>query len=196
MKLLLFGLFFSVVLISSFAKNIVKREFESLDDLTDRLEQLTEEVDQDTALREHTGTCDARYKKVGCFRDKGSAKTLEHLLLQDRDKYGAHYGGKLIDWHHWEDYMKDLACRCAKLARSKGYVHFGLQYYGECYGGHESSRRYDHYGRSSACTGQNYQPCNDDSSTECVGKGFTNYVYHVDQEGSGGGEINPNAYDN
>ena len=74
-----------------------------------------------------------------------------------------------------------LACRCAKLARSKGYVHFGLQYYGECYGGHESTRRYDHYGRSSKCTGQNYQPCNDDSSTECVGKGFTNYVYHVDQ---------------
>ena len=75
-----------------------------------------------------------------------------------------------------------LACRCAKKAQLRGYVHFGLQFYGVCYGGHESVRKYDHYGRSNKCTGQNYQDCDDNPSAgECVGKALTNYVYSVDQ---------------
>lgn len=199
-KVLLSGVFISAFLFSCFAKNLVKRDYEDLNNLEDRLKQLTEQVDQDvdSALREYQGTCDVKYSKVGCFHDRsGSARTLEHLLFQDRDKHGPQFSGKLIDWNHWEDYMKDLACRCAKKAQLRGYVHFGLQFYGVCYGGHESVRKYDHYGRSNKCTGQNYQDCDDNPSAgECVGKALTNYVYSVDQGGSGGGEVNPYAYDN
>lgn len=196
MNLLPSSFLFSAILLSSFAKDITNREFESLDELTDRLQKLTEEEDK-TLKREYSGKCGASFEKVGCFRDRYGAKTLEHLLFNDRvpDKSKGETKARL-DWNNWNDYMKDLACRCAEAARKKGYVHFGLQFYGECYGGHESQRKYDHYGRTSSCTGVNYKPCDDDSSSACVGQAFTNYVYHVDPEGSGGGEVNPNAYDN
>lgn len=193
MNLLLSIFLCSAILFSSYGKDIAKREFESLDELTDRLQKLTEQEDK-TQKREYSGSCGAHYEKVGCFKDRHHAKTLDKLLFNDRVARKGESKPRL-DWNNWNDYIKDLACRCAEAARKMGYVHFGLQYYGECFAGHESQRRYDHYGRSSSCTSANYNPCDDDSPSQCVGAGFTNYVYHVDPEGSGGGEVNPNAYD-
>lgn len=74
-----------------------------------------------------------------------------------------------------------LACRCAKESRAKGYDHFGLQYYGECWSDPGAADKFDRYGKSENCMGFAYKPCDDEDSNECVGGENKNYVYRVEE---------------
>ena len=75
-----------------------------------------------------------------------------------------------------------LACRCARESGAKGYSHFGLQYYGECWSDPGAADRFRRYGKSGGCKGFEYKQCDDDESSECVGGPNENYVYRIVQE--------------
>lgn len=52
-------------------------------------------------------------------------------MLNERDKTSKVYGGRVINWRDWNNYMQGFACRCAKIVKAKGYKVFGLQFYGK-----------------------------------------------------------------
>ena len=78
-------------------------------------------------------------------------------------------GGKLkskIDWNNFNKTIED----CAKEASKKGYLYFGLQFYGECWSGPQDNSTYDRDGKSKSCT-------------RGVGKKRANMVYMLTGEG-------------
>ena len=75
-----------------------------------------------------------------------------------------------------------LYCRCAELTEQRGYTHFGLQFYGECWSGPNATERFGIQGVSGRCIGGDYGSCVDSAETECIGKDSTNYIYQLFKE--------------
>lgn len=71
-----------------------------------------------------------------------------------------------IDWNNLNKTIE----ACAKEASKKGYLYFGLQFYGECWSGPEAHKTYERYGKSNSCT-------------LGVGKKRANMVYMLTGEG-------------
>ena len=128
--------------------------------------------------------CDVMYKKMGCYHDPGSygnnhQRPLRNLLLNWRHK---------VDWTDgWNNHLRNMACKCAELAKQNGYRYFGLQYYGECWSGIHSSDLFNS-STSNKCWGHrpDYKNCDDNSLTECIGQAHQNYIYEVTLEGAKG----------
>ena len=96
------------------------------------------------------------------------------------------YKSKLINLSCIIEYLKifSSAIRCAELANEKGYHYIGLQYYGECWSGVLDVKLFDG-NKSEECWGYqpDYENCDDDSPTECIGTANHNYIYEVRPEG-------------
>ena len=52
-------------------------------------------------------------------------------MFTDLDKNAAEYSDFPVDWGNFDDYLKDVACRCAKLSKAKGFPYFGIENFGE-----------------------------------------------------------------
>lgn len=76
--------------------------------------------------------CKIQYKAVGCYKDDGQ-RPLPLEILNERDETSKVYGGRMIDWYDWDNYMAGFACRCAAKAKSLGYTVFGLQFFGKLF---------------------------------------------------------------
>ncbi|XP_020601207.1 uncharacterized protein LOC110040329 isoform X2 [Orbicella faveolata] len=165
-------IFLLVVMVQSSSLKDIKNDME--------FEQMYRSFLEEEEVSDEPEECDVNYEKVGCFKDKTDARALSVRIFSDR---------KNIDWEagKWEKFLKRLACRCAKESRTKGYDHFGLQYYGECWSDPEAADKFDRYGKSENCMGFAYKPCDDEDSNECVGGENKNYVYRVEEGGSASG---------
>jgi len=125
-------------------------------------------------------SCARDYEKVGCFHDSfrtNADRVFPNELYNIRDPLSNQWNGYTLNWRNFPESIHDLTCKCAELARSKGWAYFGTQFYGECWSG--PSMNYGRDGNSIECIGNDYRPCDDKSETECVGKAFTNYVYKL-----------------
>ena len=80
----------------------------------------------------HCSSCEVAYKAKGCFQDSPD-RVLKEQVLNERDKTSKVYGGRMINWRDWNNYMQGFACRCAKIVKAKGYKVFGLQFYGKSF---------------------------------------------------------------
>ncbi|KAL9987880.1 hypothetical protein ACROYT_G002258 [Oculina patagonica] len=100
-----------------------------------------------------SSTGSSEYVKVGCFKDKLRQRALPELLVSYRGK---------IDWNN----LNQIVENCAREAKKKNYMYFGIQFYGECWSGATAPGTYDRYGRSTQCT-------------TTVGKAGTNLVYRL-----------------
>lgn len=98
-----------------------------------------------------------RFRPVGCFKDaiKKEDRALPVLLRNYRTT------GEL-DWRN----LKDVVLKCAEEVRKKGWVYFGIQFWGECWSGPSAHVTYDVYGKTT--TG-----CFNDT----WGMEFSNFVY-------------------
>ena len=92
------------------------------------------------------------YNSLGCFKD-GTPRALPLLLKNFRVN---------IDW---TDMTKTVRA-CAEIAKERGHLVFGIQYYGECWSGPDTEDTYNKYGPSGNCWNG-------------VGKEGTNYVYKI-----------------
>jgi len=126
--------------------------------------------------------CERKWKKVGCFHDYVTTRPLLYELLNRRDPYNHNFDGKLINWKAYPATLKELYCRCAELTEQRGYTHFGLQFYGECWSGPNATDRFGIQGVSGRCIGGDYGSCVDSAETECIGKDSTNYIYQLFKE--------------
>ncbi|XP_078375577.1 coadhesin-like isoform X1 [Oculina patagonica] len=141
-------------------------------------------------------TCKRTWKKVGCFNDlKVGQRALADQMVNIRDKNSKVYPKEYahFNWGQLTDSFHSLACLCAEKAREKGYDAFGLQFYGECWGGQDGKMTYSMFGtaKESRCvmdyTYANNKPtgwkhCDISSEQECVGSQRTNYVYILTED--------------
>ncbi|KAK3735071.1 hypothetical protein QZH41_010780 [Actinostola sp. cb2023] len=79
-----------------------------------------------------------KYKSIGCYKDSHRPPRPLPKLLANLRPY--------IKWNNFEN----IVSMCAKLAESKGYRYFGIEFYGECWTS-ENGKGYDRDGGSSRC---------------------------------------------
>lgn len=102
-----------------------------------------------------------RYKYIGCYKDPYRSNRALPIRYFNARKY--------IDWKKEDFNFKKVIDMCAVHARNRSdLTHFGVQFYGECWGGQAGSR-YDAYGKSENCM-------------KGAGGGWTNAVYKLISE--------------
>jgi hypothetical protein len=53
-----------------------------------------------------SGTCEVPHYKTGCYKDVRKQEALGELLFQDRCEGCPKYGGELMNWPNYGDYLK------------------------------------------------------------------------------------------
>lgn len=142
-------------------------------------EERDEEADDAGETKEFV--CNLKYKKIGCYADKGKKdKPLVSFMESDEDLSGFAKRGKIkgstLDKFNGE--LPKFACKCANDAINGGNAIFGLQNLAECWSGPDDSK-YDKDGSSEDCVTFDMAKC-DDSSEICAGKKHANFMYYVD----------------
>ena len=101
---------------------------------------------------------------VGCYRDSvlAKARTLPELV----HNYRWPKGQKEFDWNNLNKTIE----ACAREVNKKGYLYFGIQFYGECWSGPEGHLTFDRVKTSKHCI-------------KGVGKSWTNFVYRLAGQG-------------
>ncbi|KAK3700598.1 hypothetical protein QZH41_010513 [Actinostola sp. cb2023] len=130
--------------------------------------------------------CERPYEKVGGFIEK-TERVLTELLLNDRDCTSDKNDGHVLDWNAFTASVHSLACRCAEIAKEKGYKVFGLQFYGECWSGPSAEASFAKYGAANPSQifqeiGSPPPPCDKTKDQECIGGPLVNYVYRLKDE--------------
>lgn len=98
------------------------------------------------------------YAPIGCYKDPlEEPRPLPELIENFRD-------GRV----NWTNLNHTIAA-CAEAARKKGYLYFGLQFYGECWSGPQDKLNYARNGSSKNCD-------------KGVGKDRANFVYKLPEE--------------
>ena len=75
--------------------------------------------------------CDVSFKPLGCFKDQQHQRALPYHIYNERDDSIDNYGGQMINWHDWENYLPAFICRCANRAKEHGYDLIGVQFFGK-----------------------------------------------------------------
>jgi len=140
-----------------------------------------EEGDSDGA-EEKEFVCNLKYKKIGCYADKGKKdKPLASFLESDAEIGGMDKRGKLPKGEKYDKFNQELpkfACKCANDALNGGNAIFGLQNLAECWSGPDDSK-YDKDGASEDCVTFDFAKCADNSEI-CAGKKHANFMYYID----------------
>ncbi|KAL9980068.1 hypothetical protein ACROYT_G008609 [Oculina patagonica] len=126
--------------------------------------------------------CPVKHMEVGCFEDIRDQRALPELLLTARDATSSVYFGENINWNDWANFIDRFTCACATKAKQKNFDYFGIEYYGECWGGMD----YDVHGPSGKCQMIEKGACVFEACDEhrndarlCVGSQLSLYVYTV-----------------
>lgn len=76
-------------------------------------------------------------------------------------------------------FLLSLVCRCAKAAANRGFVFFGIQFYGECWSSADAAQRFFKYHSNDKCVDTEYEACDTASDKACAGVARMNYVYEI-----------------
>ncbi|XP_078360074.1 uncharacterized protein LOC144644454 [Oculina patagonica] len=119
------------------------------------------------------------FQRVGCYKEKSKEGCpLSDLLFTDRTSTSSKWSGVKYAFQEFNAYLPDLACRCAKATRVKGYKVFGLTHYGECYSSDDDSPTFAESDMSSHCVTMNFGLCQD-SSALCIGENHSIFVFKL-----------------
>ncbi|XP_022796157.1 uncharacterized protein LOC111334628 isoform X1 [Stylophora pistillata] len=130
----------------------------------------------------HNGDCPVQFIKKGCFNDLQSPKPLPKLMFTDLNARDAKFSGVPIDWGSWASYLQNVVCRCAQVSKAKGFYHFGIENFGECWSGENSDKTYSNDGPSEFCISKEFAECDTNDANVCGGNATTTYVYSISKE--------------
>jgi hypothetical protein len=124
--------------------------------------------------------CNLKFKKIGCYADKGKKdKPLASFLESDAELGGMDKKDKIKGGSKkFNSELPKFACKCANDALNGGNAIFGLQNLAECWSGPDDSQ-YDKDGASEDCVTFDMAKC-DENSEICAGKKHANFMYYVD----------------
>jgi len=139
-----------------------------------------EDAQDDSGEKEFV--CNLKYKRIGCYADKGKKdKPLVSFMESDEDLSAMGKRGKLPKKDAMGKFNSELpkfACKCANDAINGGNAIFGLQNLAECWSGPDDSK-YDKDGASEDCVTFDMAKC-DENAEVCAGKKHANFMYYVD----------------
>ncbi|KXJ17251.1 Uromodulin [Exaiptasia diaphana] len=122
---------------------------------------------------------------LGCLKGndvKSGQALLPKLLFTDRDKTSIVYSNITLKWSEWNNYLEDVACRCAESAAKTGYQYFGIQFFGECWSGPFTQGNAGlHSVKSGKCLGKDNKKCSD-FAEYCVGEAGTIFIYQQQKD--------------
>lgn len=115
------------------------------------------------------------YEKLGCYKDSLKEQRPLPKLIEN-------YRGT-FNWTYAQESINSKVLLCARAASQKGFIVFGLQFYGECWSGENTTQTYFRDGPSNKCfmaaNNTEFKECDDNSDEACVGVAYTNYVYRI-----------------
>ena len=77
--------------------------------------------------------CEIGYAKIGCYNDdQNNPRPLPEQIFNDQKPGTPQFSGKFVDYDHWDTYMPQMVCRCARQTVRRGYKVFGIQFFGKC----------------------------------------------------------------
>merc|ERR1711890_39980 len=148
-------------------------------------EESEEGEEEEEAAETKEFQCNLKYKRIGCYADKGKKdKPLVSFMESDDELSAMAKRGKLPKGSKGKGFEKfngelpKFACKCANDAINGGNAIFGLQNLAECWSGPDDSK-YDKDGPSDDCVSFNMAKC-EESAEVCAGKKHANFVYFVD----------------
>jgi len=75
---------------------------------------------------------DVNFQRIGCYMEKTQkGRPLSDLVFTDLKSSSSKWSGLKYAYQEFNAYLPDLACRCAKATKVKGYAVFGLTNYGK-----------------------------------------------------------------
>jgi len=163
-----------------------KEDADSEEEKEDADEELSgespEDADEDAAedAEEKEFVCNLKYKRIGCYADKGKKdKPLASFMESDAEMGEMDKRGKLPKGSgKFNSELPKFACKCANDALNGGNAIFGLQNLAECWSGPDDSK-YDKDGDSEECVTFDFAKCEGNSEI-CAGKKHANFMYYVD----------------
>ncbi|KXJ18052.1 Fibropellin-1 [Exaiptasia diaphana] len=126
-----------------------------------------------------------KFERHGCFKardGKSGQAVLPKMLFSDRLKRSPEFNSrKGVNWKGWNDYLQDIACRCAEEAKKvENAQYFAIQFFGECWSGSLADVDLDSLA-SNKCYGRDYKTCSSDSVDKyCVGGANNIFIYRFD----------------
>ena len=105
------------------------------------------------------------FEPIGCYNDTGGKNEIawkEPHLRAMPDLYLNQRG--TLDWTTYPSGNQAIIEKCARSAQKKGYLFFGVQFWGECWSCSNASETFYRYGESEECD-------------HGVGMDWANFVY-------------------
>lgn len=148
-----------------------------VEDAGDEKEDNSEEEEDKEETKEFV--CNLKYKRIGCYADKGKKeKPLASFLMSDSEMGKHSKRGKLPKPEQFNQELPKFACKCANEALTSGNAIFGLQNIAECWSGPDDSV-YDKDGPSNDCVTFDFAECAPEAEI-CSGKRHSNFMYYID----------------
>ena len=102
---------------------------------------------------------------IGCYNDTGGKNEIAWKKTHYRAMQDLYLNQRgTINWTAYPSNTQTVINNCAGVARTKGYLCFGVQFWGECWSGENACDTYDRYGTSEGCV-------------HGLGKHWANFVY-------------------
>jgi len=154
---------------------------ESGDSAAEEDADAAEDADTADAAEEKEFVCNLKFKRIGCYADKGKKdKPLASFMESDSEIGGMDKRGKIKGENagKFNTELPKFACKCANDALNGGNAIFGLQNLAECWSGPDDSK-YDKDGQSEDCVTFDFAKCEENSEV-CAGKKHANFMYYID----------------
>ena len=72
--------------------------------------------------------CEIEFRPVGCYNDVRDSRALREEIYNEVDPSSPVFGGQLIG--NWTAEFPVFLCKCARIAKAKGYQYFGVNSFG------------------------------------------------------------------
>lgn len=72
--------------------------------------------------------CEIEFRPVGCYNDVRDSRALREEIYNEVDPSSPVFGGQLIG--NWTADFPVFLCKCARIAKAKGYQYFGVNSFG------------------------------------------------------------------
>jgi len=70
--------------------------------------------------------CEWKITPVGCFKKSNSSRALGTEIVNEMNPSSNNFRGEIFKVSEWDTEYPKLLCRCAREAKKRGFVNFGV----------------------------------------------------------------------
>ncbi|XP_028412299.1 uncharacterized protein LOC114535118 [Dendronephthya gigantea] len=120
--------------------------------------------------------------KLGCHNARDPSKpylprAVPELILTTDSSSGKYVGYQRATFPSYHDFLARFICDCAEKIRGKGFTHFSISNYFQCWSGKNVGKTYDLYKPADGCVRGDKRHCDTNNLGLCAGAGGLHFVY-------------------